>query len=69
MYNYNKLKGKIREHCGTLSEFAKEIGVSTNTLYTRLNGETFFNQKEIEKSVDVLKLNDDEIKEIFFKDN
>ncbi|MBF1054008.1 MAG: DUF739 family protein [Parvimonas sp.] len=69
MYNYNKLRGKIKEHCGNLAEYAKELNISTTTLTTRLNGDTFFNQKEIEKSVKILKLNDNEIKEIFFTEN
>lgn len=66
-FNYNKLKGKIKEVYGTQQEFAKALGISATTLNTRLKNETFFNQSEIEKTKELLNLkNGEEIMDIFF---
>lgn len=66
-FNYNKLKGKIKEVYGTQQEFAKALGISATTLNTRLKNETFFNQSEIEKTRDLLNLQtEQDIIDIFF---
>lgn len=66
-FNYNKLKGKIKEVYGTQQEFAKALGISSTTLNTRLKNETFFNQSEIEKTRDLLNLkSEQDIIDIFF---
>lgn len=66
-FNYNKLKGKIKEVYGTQQEFAKALGIGTTTLNSRLKNETFFNQSEIEKSRELLNLkNEKDIIDIFF---
>lgn len=66
-FNYNKLKGKIKEVYGTQQEFAKALGISTTTLNTRLKNETFFNQSEIEKAKNLLDLKtEQDIMDIFF---
>ena len=66
-FNYNKLKGKIKEVYGTQQEFAKALGISPTTLNTRFKNETFFNQSEIEKTKYLLDLkNEQDIMDIFF---
>jgi len=49
MYDYSKLKGKIRELGLTLDEFAKKIGITEQTLNLRFKNERPFKQDEIEK--------------------
>ena len=51
IYEYNKLKGLIREHCGNQKTFADAIGISATTLQSRLNSDTYFNQEEIRKAI------------------
>ncbi|MDO4594458.1 MAG: DUF739 family protein [Tissierellia bacterium] len=69
-YNYNKLKGLIREHYGTYENFCKNVGLGTTTLYTRLNNQTYFDQIEMEKIIKSFKIDDyDKIMEIFFTFN
>lgn len=51
MYNYSKLKGKIRELDITLAEFAKILGISEQTLNLRLQDKRPFKQDEITKAM------------------
>lgn len=52
--------------CGTQENYCKEIGIAQTTLNTRLKGETFFKQDEIEKTAKLFDLNSEEVNEIFF---
>ncbi len=45
----NKLKGKIVEAGYTQRSLAKEIGMSKNTLNSKVNGKIPFNTDEIER--------------------
>lgn len=45
----NKLKGKIVEAGYTQRSLAKEVGMSKNTLNSKVNGKTPFNTDEIER--------------------
>lgn len=50
----NKLKGKMVEAGYSQLSLAKEIGMSRNTLSSKLNGKTPFNTDEIERICDKL---------------
>ena len=65
-YNYNKLKGLIKEHCGTQDVFAKRLGIGATTLHSRLIGATYFNQWEITIAKEIFGLEFKDINEIFF---
>jgi len=56
MYNYNKLRGLIKQYFDTQSKYAEYLGIGSTTLNSRLNGETFFTQLEIEKSIKAFNL-------------
>ena len=66
MFNYNKLKGRIREMCGTNTEFAQQLGWSLNTLSAKLNHKNDFTQSDIIKSIRILNINVDEVPAYFF---
>lgn len=67
MINVNKLKGKVREMQISQAVLADEIGINKSTLYRKFNnGGDTFEIWEVHKIVDILKLNDEEIKAIFF---
>ena len=66
IYDYSKLKGKIREKDLTMRQFSKGIGVSMTTLYTRLNNSTYFSTSEIENAMNLLDLSFDDVNDIFF---
>lgn len=66
MLDILKLKGKIAENNLNITLLAKEIGMNRDTLYRRIanNGENL-TLKDIKNISGVLKLNRDDIMEIF----
>lgn len=54
-YDYSKLKGKIRELGLTQKDYAKEIGVTEQTLVLRFKNKRPFKQEEIEKTMNLFK--------------
>lgn len=65
-FQYDKLRGRIREICGTNSTFANLMGFSSATLSAKLNNKSEFSQPEILKAVEVLKLDKTDIPKYFF---
>lgn len=65
-FNYNKLKGLIREKCGTQARYASLLGISTTTLNQKLTNKSAFTQKEIAITKDSFSLTPTEIDDIFF---
>lgn len=65
--NYDKLKGKIKEVLGTQSKLAERIEVDETTISNKLNGNTYFTQKEIIKIALILNIKFEEIPEYFFR--
>ncbi len=66
VFDYSKLKGKIKEICGTQDEFAQRIGIGRVSLSQRLNNYLDFSQHEIKKACEVLGLLDADIPIYFF---
>lgn len=65
-YDYRKLRGKIKEVCGTQDDFAEKIGVGRVTLSQRLNNQSEFSQDEIYKACGILGIGNEEIPVYFF---
>ena len=65
--NYDKLKGKIKEVLGTQSKLAESIEVDETTISNKLNGNTYFTQKEIIRIALILNIKFEEIPEYFFR--
>ena len=59
-YNFDKLKGKIKEVFNTQNDFAEAMGIAPNTLSSKLNNQFDFSSNEISKAVDLLKINSPE---------
>lgn len=67
MVDINKLKGKITEKQTTGKVLAEEIGINKSTLYRKFKaGGDTFEIWEVHKIVEVLKLSDEEVRDIFF---
>lgn len=66
MYKYNKLRGRIIEKFGSFGCFAKEIGLSNNSLSKKLTGKTGISQEDIEKWSDLLDIETSEYGVYFF---
>lgn len=65
-WNYQKLRGKIKEICGTQDNFAEKLGINRVSLSQRLNNLLEFTQKEIYKSCEILGIELADIPEYFF---
>ena len=66
MFDYSKLKGKIKEVFGTQSAFAKAMGLSGVSLSSKLNNLTGFTQSEINKACELLGISFEFIPIYFF---
>lgn len=65
-YNYNKLKGRIVEKCGTQENFAKALGKTSTHISKVLNNKSFFKQTDIDRAAVVLDIKTNEIGTFFF---
>lgn len=65
-FNYQKLKGKIKEVCSTQETFASRLGMNATRLSLKLNNQSEWRQSEILKACNVLSIADCEIKQYFF---
>lgn len=65
-WNYNKLKGRIKEMCGTQDEFATRLGIGRVSLSQRLNNQLEFTQDEMFRACDVLEIERVDIPLYFF---
>lgn len=65
-WNYQKLRGKIKEVCKTQEDFALKLGIGRVSLSKRLNNQIEFTQEEIFKSCDILGINLCDIPVYFF---
>lgn len=65
-YDYRKLRGRIKEKCGTQSTFAKIIGISDVSVSNKLNNNVEWGQVEIENVVTALDIPPSDIHVYFF---
>ena len=62
----NKLKGKIIEKGYSMKSFSSAVGISSVSLYRKMKGIREFDRNEIEKIVELLSLENEQIVDIFF---
>lgn len=65
-YDYRKLRGKIREMCGTQDAFSEKLGIGRVSLSQRLNNQLEFSQDEMLKACDILEIPMEDIPIYFF---
>ena len=65
-YNYSKLKGKIKEVCGTQEVFARTIGMAPTTLSQKLNNKAEWSQNEMFQTASILGIERSKLPEFFF---
>ena len=68
IYDFSKLRGRIKEKLKYESIFAEKLGISQASLSAKLNGKTDFTSTEILRACeeDVLDIDISEIGEYFF---
>ena len=54
VFDYAKLKGRIKEKCDTQKAFASRLGIAECTLIAKLDCKTYFTQDEISEAVSVV---------------
>lgn len=54
VFDYAKLRGKIKEVFGTQAKFAEKMNMSTVTLSAKLNGSVPFTAPEINRACELL---------------
>lgn len=64
-FDYEELIRLIKYKCGTIADFANEIGMPIYCLYNRLNGNVGFKQSEIWLIVEKLDIPDADIARYF----
>lgn len=65
-FDYSKLRGKIKEVFGTQSAFAEAMKISASLLSAKLNNNVEFSQFEIERTIQLLSINKEDIPLYFF---
>ncbi|WP_455649071.1 DUF739 family protein [Enterocloster citroniae] len=65
-FDYRKLRGRIREKCGTQSKFANAIDLSEVSVSNKLNNNVEWGQEEMENVIEVLDIPFTEIHSYFF---
>ena len=65
-FDFNKLRGRIVEMYGSQQNFAKEFGVSENTLSLKLNNKVRFTRDDVIKITEMLGIPQDLIGSYFF---
>ncbi len=68
IYNFNKLRGRIKEKLKSEANFAEKIGISQVSLSSKFNNKSDFTASEISKACDedVLDISINEIGQYFF---
>lgn len=66
IFNYDKLKGKIREIFKTQNAYASWLGISEASLYEKFNSKSYFNQEQIAKTIEYFGLTDSDVYDYFF---
>lgn len=67
VFDYSKLRGRIREKFGSYEELGPNISFTTVTLSRKLNNKGYFGSNEIIELAKVLDIEVEEVTEYFFK--
>lgn len=65
--DFSKLSGKIVEKYGTQYNFAIALGLSERSLSLKLNNKVGWRDEEMERAIDLLDLDINDIPSYFFK--
>ena len=64
---YSKLRGRIVEKYGTMTNFADKIGSTRQTVSHKLTGKSAFSRDDIQRYADALEIPKDDIGVFFFE--
>ena len=69
MYDYSRIRGKIKEQFRTQEAFARALGISTASLSDKLNNKKEWTQTEMLKVTQLFKVAQNQIPVYFFYNN
>lgn len=69
MFDYSKLRGRIREICGTDAAFAALLKIDRATLSKKLNNRSDFSQDEIRHACVILAIPTSDVASYFFRES
>ena len=69
MFDFSKLRGRIREKGYTQHDIASFLKISDNALSNKLHGKSFFTIKETADICEFLEIESDDIGKYFFCSN
>lgn len=67
MFDYSKLKGRVKEILGNDGLYAEMLGISRASVSAKLNSKVPFSITEMDTSIVILKIPKDEIYDYFFR--
>lgn len=67
MYDYSKLKGRIKEILGDQGKYAEILKMSNASISAKLNSKVPFSISEMDKTIEALMIPKEQIYEYFFK--
>ena len=65
-FDFNKLRGRIKERYGSEKQFAEAMGMAQSNMSARLNGKIHWSADEIKLASDLLCVPDEELVAYFF---
>ncbi len=66
MFHANELRAELVRRELSVEDVAKQMGIDKTSLYRKLKGDSEFLRIEIEKLVNILQLNGEDVLRIFF---
>ena len=66
MTEYNFLRGKVVEKLGSLTNYAKALGITKTALSLKMTSQNDFTTQQIRKSIEILELSPEEVFKCFF---
>lgn len=69
LFDYSKLRGKIKEKFGTQEDFSKALGMDKSSLSLKLQNKREFTQYEMSKTCQVLDIPTNELQSYFFTES
>lgn len=67
-FEYDKLRGKIKEVFNTQEKFAESMNMATTSLSFRLNNQLQWTQREMKKACQLLNIPEEEVAIYFFRE-
>ena len=66
IFDFSKLKGRIKEKVGNQKDMAEKLGISNTTFSSKINNNIDFTNSETQKMINILEIPLEKINDYFF---